>query len=79
MVKKKQPLVVKQATQAAPRVKTRKLSIKVQAEKKKNDMLLQTKFITYESFSKFARIPSEGIGPTRKFVETLLQTSEITS
>lgn len=33
------------------------------------------KFITYESFRKFAKTPSEGMGPTRKFVDTLLQTS----
>lgn len=32
------------------------------------------KFITYESLRKFARTPSEGIAPTRKFVDTLLQT-----
>lgn len=32
------------------------------------------KGVTYESFPKLARCPSVGICPTKKFVDTLLQT-----
>lgn len=32
------------------------------------------KFSTYDSLWKLASTPSDGIGPSRKFVDTLLQT-----